>query len=276
MTTSAARVIPVLPIHDELEGTEGVLGAVPATALCEADVTDLVGSLQLAGASVHTIAAALNRAGTYSPSGQRWTVKSVRRRIAGRAKPRPAVTAPVVTRRNRGSVPRHDAHAYADRPDLVQHVSVYFAEALFRGASCVVITDSADRYSIRRALTALGLAGSLRSPRYVEVDSELLLNEFMRDGHPDPVLFEAVVLPLLDVAGSPVHAYGDMVDRLWNAGNVTGALHIEDLLNGLQRRVPFHRLCGYSAVGLSQGSSVDLDRLRCGHTQVSGLQGRDS
>jgi hypothetical protein len=112
----------------------------------------------------------------------------------------------------------------------------------------------------------------------VEVDAELLLGEFMRDGRPDPALLEEVAVPLLgrEPGSTPLHAYGDMVDVLWRAGNVTGALELEDLWNALQRRLGFVRLCGYSAAGLREGSSAEIDRLRAGHRHLSGLPALES
>jgi hypothetical protein len=273
--TSTPAPAPHFPLCDDTATAveRGPLSAVSDGA-ADGKVGDLVRALQQAGASVHTIAAALNSAGTVAPSGLRWTPKSVGRRMSGRAKPRPVAAPVAAAHRERPSASRHEAHVYADEADLVHHASVYLAEALYRGADCVVVTDRASRSSIRRALTAFGLDASLSGSRYVEVDAELLLAEFMRDGRPDAALLEQVVAPLLgrESGATPLHAYGDMVDVLWRTGNVAGALELEDLWNDLQQRLGFERLCGYSVVSLRAGSSAEIGRLRAGHTQLSGLQ----
>jgi hypothetical protein len=50
---------------------------------------------------------------------------------------------------------------------------------------------------------------------------------------------------------SSVHAYADLVDVLWGAGDVAGALRLEALWHDLQRRLGFELLCGYLATGAS-------------------------
>lgn len=117
MTCAAVRQLPVPPSPDAPD-----------------EVTELVGSLQQAGASVHTMVAALNRAGTSAPSGLRWTVKSVRRLVYALAKRRPE-TGPTVIHLSPLATRASDAApAYALNGDLVQPVSAYLAEALDRRA----------------------------------------------------------------------------------------------------------------------------------------------
>jgi diguanylate cyclase (GGDEF)-like protein len=234
--------------------------------LADASVVNVLESLQWSGASVHTVASALNRAGTMAPSGLRWTAKSVRQHVADAA---PQVLAGTPTLR------RHDVHVYRDDTDLVQRVSVYLAKALHQGAFCIVIATNAHRGMLRRALVDLGLTTTIQGRRYAEHDADTLLATFMRDRVPVAELFEAAITPFLDASddgGPPVHAYGEMVDILWRAGNVTGAIQLEDLWNALLARRGFTLLCAYAADELhAHAESHDhVAGMRTRHTDLTG------
>jgi hypothetical protein len=212
-------------------------------------VAEVVEPLRKVGASVETIASALNRAGTSAPSGLRWSPRSVRQLL--RVADAPAGTAKTAVPAHRGPPSlRHGVHAYADDTDLVQHVAVFLADALHRGSACLVVATSTRRSKIRQALVGLGLGNALSSSsRFVERDAEELLAGFLHHGQINEALFEQAMLPLLSAEGGtpPLHAYADLVDVLWSAGDLAGALRLEELWHGLQRRLGFELLCGYSA-----------------------------
>ena len=253
---------PRLASHDAGPRPADVAGG---DLVADHEILDVLESLHWTGASVQTIASALNRSGTLAPTGQRWTSKSVRQRLA-EGLPR-APMAPAVAPR------RHDVYVYSGDVDLVARVSVYLARALHQRGSCVVIATSRHRAMLRRALVDLGLGEVLRTPRFVEHDAEELLASFMRDGSPVAALFEKAVVPCLsptDLAAPPVHAYGEMVDILWRAGNVAGALRLEDLWNDLQARHHFELLCAYAAEGLNAQPEADVDGMGSRHNDPAG------
>lgn len=230
-------------------------------------VTAVLESLQWANASVHTIAAALAQTGTCAPSGRRWTPKSVQQLLSEyRVADAVATATPQPP-----ALFRHDVHVYRDDTDLAQRVSVYLARALHQGASCLVIATPEHRSLVRSALGDLGLGDVLVRPRFIELDAEELLAAFMRDGLPVAELFDQVVLPFLAGAPSspPVHGYGEMVDILWRAGNISGAIQLEDLWGDLQRRTGFELLCAYAAESV-HGTTDGIEGLRARHSHVTG------
>lgn len=68
------------------------------------------------------------------------------------------------------------------------------------------------------------------------------------------------------VARGAVRAYGEMVALLWDEGNATGALRLEELWDELQRETEFSLLCAYPEDAL--GGEADCARVHAAHTHV--------
>jgi hypothetical protein len=69
----------------------------------------------------------------------------------------------------------------------------------------------------------------------------------------DPDAFRRVVVPIIQSAaqaGRPVRAYGEMVALLWDAGDVLGAIDLEELWTQLGCELPFSLLCGYRSTSV--------------------------
>jgi hypothetical protein len=61
----------------------------------------------------------------------------------------------------------------------------------------------------------------------------------------------AIALSALVLQYPSVVAYADMLDVLRSAGKIAAAMQLEELWHGLQRRLGFELLCGYSVKGLA-------------------------
>jgi hypothetical protein len=84
----------------------------------------------------------------------------------------------------------------------------------------------------------------------------------MVEGWPDDELFAKAVNPVLKKAtgGRPnriVRAYGEMVDVLWQAGQMDAAIRLEILWNELARNHSFSLLCGYSMGNFYKDAAVE-------------------
>jgi hypothetical protein len=137
-------------------------------------------------------------------------------------------------------------------------VGAYVRGAIDAGEVAVVIATAAHRAAFTQHLEAAGVdldkAGG--EGRLVLLDAQETLAEFLVDGRPDPTRFDSVIgclIRSLSDAGHPVRAYGEMVGVLWDAGQVNAAIELEELWDGLVRRLPFSLYCAYPA------SSVDRD-----------------
>ena len=97
----------------------------------------------------------------------------------------------------------------------------------------------------------------------------------MRDGEPDPRLFEAVIGDVMAeraavANGAELRAYGEMVDVLWRRGEKSAALRLEELWNELQARRSFTLLCAY-AMGKFYKEPATIHPVCATHSHVVGL-----
>ena len=70
-------------------------------------------------------------------------------------------------------------------------------------------------------------------------------------------------------AGSPVCAYGEMVDLLWKGGNPAGAIKLEELWNELASSYDFSLLCAYNMGNFGNASDAEQFATICKqHTHV--------
>lgn len=158
----------------------------------------------------------------------------------------------------------HVVHFYSDDHALACSVAEYALEGLGRGEGVVLIAESTHLEEVRRALPARGAdpdAGEARGIRLLDVCA--VLDRVMADGRPSADRFTEVVGGALQsalVGRAGVRAYGEMVDRLWREGNVTGALALEELWNELARELPFTLYCAYRdslVAGAADDAAVD-------------------
>lgn len=149
----------------------------------------------------------------------------------------------------------HDVHFYDDDAYLVSSVSRFLLEGLRAGQPMIVIATAAHLKQLqarlsREAREALDMAD------IIWLDARETLAAFMEGDRPNEELFHATIGNVFEriVAKRSylvVRAYGEMVDLLWNAGNVEGAIAVEQLWNDIAAKYSFNLLCAYS-----KGSSL--------------------
>jgi hypothetical protein len=145
--------------------------------------------------------------------------------------------------------------------DLLTTVTGHVADTLLAGGTCVLIMTAEHRAGLHWRIAPLRAAEARAQGRLVELDAAATLRRFMRSGSPDPDLFDDVVgtavRRCIDT-GSPVYAFGEMVNLLWWAGNSAAALRLEELWGELQLTAPFRLLCGYASAGMQQSDRAAL------------------
>jgi anti-sigma regulatory factor (Ser/Thr protein kinase) len=136
-------------------------------------------------------------------------------------------------------------------------VSQFVADSIRGNGTAVTVTTPEHRMAIECTLENLGLdvAAAAAAGSYVSLDAEAALSRFMDRVGPDPARFRRVIGELIERAatgGRPVRAYGEMVSVLWERGDVTAAIELEDLWNDLARDSRFSLLCGYRVASVTQ------------------------
>jgi anti-sigma regulatory factor (Ser/Thr protein kinase) len=156
---------------------------------------------------------------------------------------------------------QHVVHFYERDEHLALAVSSFLGAGLVAGESVLVVGTVAHREAFDAVLAAAGidLSAARATGQYQTLDAGDQLAAFMIDGRPDETRFGATVgrvVRELGATGAPVRIYGEMVALLWDEGNITGALAVEDLWNDLSRRSDFTLFCAYrrqSVAGYSSG-----------------------
>lgn len=146
---------------------------------------------------------------------------------------------------------RDDEHAvlfYDSDMALVVDVTDYITSALLAGDAVLVVATAHHRASFLASIP-----GDLRrtaegKDRLTFLDARVAMSHFLRDGTPDPGLFDHYLGGLIRAhasQGTRVTVYGEMVAVLWKERHVVEALRLEELWNELQQRLGFSLYCAY-------------------------------
>lgn len=183
------------------------------------------------------------------------------------------------------------------------------ADGIRSGEGVVVVATQAHRDAFVTGLAAAGIdpGEAERDGRLLLLDAAELLGTFLDGGRLDHDRFEAAARDLLGRAGTAarvdtgdaeqggrrrIRIYAEMVALLWEDGQVSLAIELEELWNGLGVRFPFSLLCGYpasvldvpehvhaagdvrrlhGAVADARSFPCELDSVRAARHYVSGL-----
>ena len=155
----------------------------------------------------------------------------------------------------------HVVHFYDDAGGHVHIVCDHLAAALRAGDSAMIVARSSrcDDIAAGLAAAAVDVSSARRSGRLFTADADAMLAEFMVGSSPDPDRFEAVIGGMVRgaSAGGRLHVYGEMVGLLWDVGNVTAAIELEDLWIRLSDQISFSLICGYHQSARPGAAEVD-------------------
>jgi hypothetical protein len=123
----------------------------------------------------------------------------------------------------------HFVQFYENEAELAGAAGRYLSDALQAGGAALVIATEAHRLAFATELAAAGLdpAKQCRDGTLICLDAAATVASFMPDGQIDRDQFREVVGSIVRQAGEtgrPVHAYGEMVALLWDAGDVLAAI----------------------------------------------------
>ena len=172
----------------------------------------------------------------------------------------------------------HAVQFYEDDVAFLNSLSEYVGSALGTGGACIVIATAKHRRDLAERLQAWGIDVSfaIENNRYISLDAEETLAQFMVDGWPDKLLFSNAIEPVLMLAQAAIPlkpqsliAFGEMVALLWTNGKREAAIRLEQLWNELATNRSFTLRCAYSMACFEDGSQGDLFHQVCGeHSEV--------
>ncbi len=170
---------------------------------------------------------------------------------------------------------------------LLNSLSGFIGTALNAGESALVVATKQHRDGLDELLQANGLdvANASASGLYVSLDADETLSKFMVDDTPEPERFTEEIGSLIArVRGNRprLKAFGEMVALLWAKGNFNGAIRLEELWNGLQKKHSFSLFCAYPMNAFSgEQFEQPMNGVCTAHTRVipaesyAGLPGHD-
>lgn len=151
----------------------------------------------------------------------------------------------------------HLVQFYRDDQHLAETVTNYIAPALLDGEAAIIVATEGHLLQFEKGLKDLHINTSLMrlTGQLMMFEACATLNQFMINGMPDPVKFHEVIgttLTQMRSRFSNVRAYGEMVNILWNEGNVYGTIELEKLWGELLENKNFTLLCAYAIDTLSE------------------------
>ena len=146
----------------------------------------------------------------------------------------------------------HIVQLYQDREFLNRAVCRYAHAGLANGESIILFVTPAHWSAFRPRLEAEGVDVRAAQERgqLTVFDADELLARFMRGAMPDPSTFADVVGDIIGQAhagGSyqKVRAWGEMVNVLWERGDVAASMNLEDLFDQLNKIVRIVMFCSF-------------------------------
>ncbi len=154
----------------------------------------------------------------------------------------------------------HVAQFYDTDSFLLKSLSEFVVTGLNGDETVVVVATQRHRDALDQLILdgGVNLIQATASGRYVPIDAETLLKQFMVNGLPDAHLFKEVLSPIVVRAldGPRLRIFGEMVAVLWDTGNINAAIKLERLWNELLQEHPFALFCAYPMSGFGEQALV--------------------
>jgi MEDS: MEthanogen/methylotroph, DcmR Sensory domain len=146
----------------------------------------------------------------------------------------------------------HIVQLYQDQDFLGRAVCRFAGAGFANGEGIILVSTLTHWNAFRPRLEAEGMDVEAARERgqLTVVDADELLPRFMRDDMPDPAVFPGVFGEVVGQArarGSyqKVRVWGEMVDVLWERGNIAASMNLEDLFDQLGKKSDIAIFCSF-------------------------------
>lgn len=167
----------------------------------------------------------------------------------------------------------HFVQIYETDDVFMDTLTGFIAGALRQGEGAVVIATPAHRAELKRRLNVDGfdVATAVRDDRFLLLDAEETIAQFIVDGWPDENKFSAVVRDILARAGRNgrhIRAFGEMVAIMWAKGYCAATVRLERLWQQLCEKESFALFCAYPKSGFTENPTESIARVCAEHSKV--------
>ena len=152
-----------------------------------------------------------------------------------------------------GAVPRdHIVQLYQDQVFLNRAVCRFAGAALSNGEGIILVPTLTHWGAIRPRLEAEGVdvEAARQRGQLTVVDADEFLPRFMRDAMPDAPIFLGLAADVIGQARAGgryprVRWWGEMVNVLWERGDVAASMNLEDLFDQLAKKHDIAIFCSF-------------------------------
>ncbi len=169
----------------------------------------------------------------------------------------------------------HVVQIYEDEDLLISTLSDYAADGFLLGDSLIVIATDSHIDSLNEQLINKGFDVDrlIAADLYIPLNATTMLSQFMVNGTPDERSFFDTVAPIMKRArrsGMQVRAFGEMVALLWERGETSATIQLENLWNKFSESEKFCLFCAYPKNGFENDASASVTHICSTHTKVIG------
>ena len=147
------------------------------------------------------------------------------------------------------------AHLYHHVEQMVQAACRYIADGLRRGEAVVIVATQAHWSRMVGKLAtkrSIDLVDAVANGQLRHIDVEVVLSGLLENGMPHDSRFHEHAGNLVERALGQfgnVRILTELAGMLWASGNRAAAVRVEELWNGLAKRLSFTLLCTYRSDG---------------------------
>jgi hypothetical protein len=146
----------------------------------------------------------------------------------------------------------HIVQLYQDEEFLNRAVCRFAGAAITNGEGLILVPTLRHWHGMRRRLEAEGVdvEAARKCGQLTVVDADEFLPKFMRDSMPDSPLFLGLAADVIEEAHAggryeTVRWWGEMVNVLWEQGNVAASMGLEDLFDQLGHKHDIALFCSF-------------------------------
>ncbi|MGH8317711.1 MAG: MEDS domain-containing protein [Steroidobacteraceae bacterium] len=146
----------------------------------------------------------------------------------------------------------HIVQLYQDQQFLNRAVCRFAAGAIANGEGVILVPTAAHWEAFRPRLEAEGVdvKDAQGSGQLTVVDADELLPRFMKDAMPEAPVFLGLAGDVIGKARGEaqyprIRWWGEMVNVLWEQGNVTGSMNLEDQFDRLAKHQEIAIFCSF-------------------------------
>ena len=146
----------------------------------------------------------------------------------------------------------HIVQLYQEQDFMSYAVGRFAGAGLAKGEGVILVSTDPHWTAIRPRLEAEGVDVRSAQARgqLTVVDANDLLPRFMKGAMPDPPVFKGAFSDVVRQARASggyeqVRVWGEMVDVLWERGDVAGSMNLEDLFDQLAKKVEISIFCSF-------------------------------